>query len=43
MLVGVAVLAYLRWTGKDEWLAKAGAIVGERPETAEELAHRPAI
>jgi amino acid transporter len=43
MLVGVAVLVYLKRRGKEEWLAKAGAIVDERPETAEELAHRPVV
>jgi amino acid transporter len=43
MLVGVGVLVYLKLTGREEWLAKAGAIVGERPETAEELSHRPAV
>jgi amino acid transporter len=41
MLVGVAILIYLKRSGKEEWLAKAGAIVEERPETAEELSHRP--
>ena len=30
MLVGVAVLVYLKRTGKEEWIAKAGAIVEER-------------
>jgi amino acid transporter len=43
MLVGVGVLFYLKRRGKEEWLAKAGAIVEERPETAEELARRPLI
>jgi amino acid transporter len=43
MLVGVAVLAYLKLTGRDEWLSRAGAVVGERLETAEELAHRPVV
>jgi amino acid transporter len=40
MLLGIAVLIYLKVKGKEEWLAKAGAIVEERPETPEELAHR---
>jgi amino acid transporter len=43
MLVGVALLVYLKLTGKDTWLARAGAIVAERPETPEELAHRPVV
>ena len=43
MLVGVAVLVYLKLVGKDKWLARAGAIVAERPETPEELAHRPVV
>ena len=43
MLVGLAVLAWLKFSGRDEWIAKAGAIIAERPETAEELAHRPAV
>jgi len=43
MLVGVAILIYLKAKGKEEWLAKAGAIVEERVETPEELAHRPAV
>jgi hypothetical protein len=40
MLLGVIILAYLHSAGKEEWLEKAGAIVSERPETEEELAHR---
>jgi amino acid transporter len=40
MLIGIGVLFYLHSTGKEEWLEKAGAIVSERPETEEELAHR---
>jgi amino acid transporter len=41
MLIGIGILIYLKRSGKEEWLAKAGAIVEERPETAEELQHRP--
>jgi amino acid transporter len=43
MVIGIAVLVYLKRTGKEEWIAKAGAIVEERVETPEELAHRPVI
>ena len=43
MLVGIAVMIYLKVKGKEEWLAKAGAIVEERVETPEELEHRPVI
>ena len=43
MLLGVAVLVYLKRSGKEEWFAKAGAIIEERTETAEELAHRPLL
>lgn len=43
MVLGIAVLIYLKVKGKEEWLAKAGAIVEERPETPEELAHRSAF
>jgi amino acid transporter len=41
MLIGIGILIYLKRSGKEEWLAKAGAIVEERPETPEELQHRP--
>jgi hypothetical protein len=37
------VLVWLHVTGRQEWLAKAGAIVEERIETPEELAHRPTV
>jgi hypothetical protein len=43
MVVGVIVLVVLKRRGKDEWLAKAGEIVAERPETREELEHRPLV
>jgi hypothetical protein len=36
----VAVLAML---GKEQWLAAAGRAADERPETPEELAHRPSF
>jgi amino acid transporter len=38
MLVGVGVLYWLHRTGREDWLTRAGDIVSERPETAEELA-----
>jgi amino acid transporter len=37
MLVGVGVLYWLHRTGREDWLSRAGDIVTERPETAEEL------
>jgi amino acid transporter len=43
MVVGVLVLVLLKRRGKDEWIAKAGEIVTERPETQEERAHRPVV
>jgi amino acid transporter len=38
MLIGIGVLYWLHRTGREEWLTRAGDIVSERPETAEELA-----
>jgi amino acid transporter len=43
LLIGIGVLVWLRLRGNEEWLQKAGEIVGERRETPEELAHRSAI
>jgi len=40
---GIGVLLYLRAKGDESWLEKAGAVVAERPETAEELQHRPLV
>ena len=42
-VIGVIVLLYASRTGKEEWLRKAGEAAQLRPETAEELAHRPAL
>ena len=42
LIIGIAILAVLRARGNEEWLSKAGAAIQERPETAEELQHRPA-
>jgi hypothetical protein len=42
LLIGIAILAVLRARGNEQWLSKAGAAISERPETAEELQHRPA-
>jgi len=42
-LAGLVILLYASRTGKEEWLHKAGMSTVERPETAEEAAHRPAI
>jgi amino acid transporter len=41
MLIGVGFLYWLHRTGREDWLAKAGEIVTERPETAEEIAETP--
>lgn len=41
LLIGLVVLAVMRYRGDEDWLTKASAIVDERPETEEELAHRP--
>ncbi len=41
--VGLVILFYASRTGKEGWLFKAGESTLERPETAEEAAHRPAI
>jgi amino acid transporter len=43
LLIGILILMALRLRGNEEWLHKAGDIVGERRETPEELAHRTAI
>ena len=41
-LIGIAILVVLAARGNEGWLAKAGAAISERPETPEELQHRPA-
>ena len=41
--LGVGILIALKLRGNEEWLQKAGDIVGERSETPDELAHRSAI
>jgi amino acid transporter len=43
MGAGVVLVAVLAFLGKEDWLAAAGRAVDERPETPEELAHRPAF
>jgi hypothetical protein len=35
----VAILALMRARGNEDWLERAGEIVAERPETADELEH----
>jgi amino acid transporter len=40
-LLGIVVLAVMAMRGKEDWLLRAGQAIEERPETAEELAHRP--
>jgi amino acid transporter len=42
-IAGIGVLLYLRARGDESWLEKAGAVVAERPETADELQHRPLV
>ena len=39
LLAGVAILVIMRLRGDEDWLERAGEIVDERPETADELAH----
>ena len=43
VIIGIGILAVLKWRGNEGWLSKASAIVEERPETAEEEKHRPAV
>jgi amino acid transporter len=43
IVLGVLLIAYLRASGKEGWLMRATQAANERPETPEELAHRPAI
>jgi amino acid transporter len=42
-VAGLIILFWASRTGKEAWLFKAGESTVERPETAEEAAHRPAI
>ncbi len=43
LVIGIGILIVLKIRGNEEWLAKAGDIVEERVETADELEHRPHI
>jgi len=43
LIIGIGILAALKLRGNEGWLAKASAIVEERPETTEEEKHRPAV
>jgi amino acid transporter len=43
LLLGIVILIYASRTGKEEWIRKAGESTLERPETATEAAHRPAL
>ncbi|MBV8733607.1 MAG: APC family permease [Solirubrobacterales bacterium] len=43
LVAGLLILFFLSRTGREEWLFKAGQSTMERPETAAEAAHRPAI
>lgn len=40
-VLGVLLVAFLAATGREQWLSAAGQAAEERPETPEELAHRP--
>jgi amino acid transporter len=42
-VIGLIILFYASRTGKEDWLIKAGESTVERPETAAEAAHRPAL
>jgi amino acid transporter len=39
LVIGVVLLVVMHVLGKDDWIAKAGESVEERPETQEEMAH----
>ena len=41
--VGIGILVVMKLRGREEWLFKAGEAAHERPETAAEAAHRPAL
>ena len=41
LAVGLLVLLAMKLAGKEDWLIKAGEVVQERAETAEEASHRP--
>jgi amino acid transporter len=43
LIAGIGVLFWLKMRGDETWLQKAGAVVHERIETAEELQHRPVV
>jgi hypothetical protein len=43
LVIGIVILGVLKLRGKESWLAKAGQIVAERPETEDELAQRHVI
>lgn len=42
LIIGMVIIGVMRLRGNAGWLAKAGAILDERPETEEERRHRPA-
>jgi amino acid transporter len=42
-VIGVVVLLAMRLAGKEDWLIHAGEAAVLRPETTEELEHRPAV
>lgn len=43
IVLGAVILVIMRARGQEEWLTKAGESAFERPETPEEVAHRPAF
>ena len=43
LVIGIAILVGLKLRGNEAWLSKAAEIIEERPETDQELEHRPAL
>jgi hypothetical protein len=37
MLLAIAILVALKMRGNEDWLLKAGAIIEERPDSADQL------
>lgn len=43
IVLGVVILAVMHARGQSDWVVKAGQAAAEQPESAEQLAHRPAF
>ncbi len=45
LVLGIVVLVVMKLRGNEDWLTKAGDVIGERAETEQELqtAHRHAL